>query len=63
MNFDRNNLLDKDCLICLESIDIEEQICILVWQKQYIFNICIVLYISFNYISKLRCAQHKIVWC
>jgi hypothetical protein len=25
MNFDRNNLLDKDCLICLESIDIEEQ--------------------------------------
>jgi hypothetical protein len=25
MNFDRNNLLDKECLICLESIDIEEQ--------------------------------------
>ena len=25
MNFDRKNLLDKDCLICLESIDIEEQ--------------------------------------
>jgi len=25
MNFYRNNLLDKDCLICLESIDIEEQ--------------------------------------
>jgi hypothetical protein len=25
MNFDRNILLDKECLICLESIDIEEQ--------------------------------------
>ncbi len=25
LNFDRNSLIDKECLICLESIDIEEQ--------------------------------------
>jgi glutaredoxin len=25
MNFNRKNLIDKECLICLESIDVEEQ--------------------------------------